>query len=253
MIAPVFPACSGTIKAPRLAAGAQDLPAAGRVDHQRARSQPDRSPGQERGSCQARDHDRGDPPRQGPAGPRRPLAAGRSVASGCQAHCSPALRSLPSAYRSCRNLCELSQAAAYLALPATGEGATRPGRHRRFQRRRAVQLQVGPPADAEYLGASSLTRCLGRNVTLDQACSVMRVTGGGGRTGRTSERPGFSKASTRETLDAIGARIGTNTARAELVTQGDIAVYDLRGLWVIARIAQATEYLADFTTEVKVA
>jgi Phosphotransferase enzyme family len=54
-------------------------------------------------------------------------------------------------------------------------------------------------------------------------------------------------------LDAVGTRIGINTARAELVTQGEIAVYDLRGLWLIARIARTTDYLADFTTEVEVA
>jgi hypothetical protein len=54
-------------------------------------------------------------------------------------------------------------------------------------------------------------------------------------------------------LDAVGARIGINTAGAELVTQGEIAVYDLRGLWLIARIARTTDYLPDFTTEVQVA
>jgi hypothetical protein len=81
----------------------------------------------------------------------------------------------------------------------------------------------------------------------------MRVTGGGGGTARPFEQPCFSAASTRRTLDAVGASVGINTARAELVTQGEIAVYDLRGLWLIARIARSTDYLAGFTTEVEVA
>ena len=70
---------------------------------------------------------------------------------------------------------------------------------------------------------------LGRISTLIKACSVMRVAGGGGRTGQPSDQPGFSAASTRRTLDAVGTRMGINTARAELVTQGEIAVYDLQG------------------------
>jgi aminoglycoside phosphotransferase len=81
----------------------------------------------------------------------------------------------------------------------------------------------------------------------------MRVTGGGGGTARLSEQPGFSAASTRRTLNAVGIRVGINTAQAELVTPGEIAVYDLRGLWLIARIARTTAYLPDFTTEVEVA
>jgi hypothetical protein len=79
------------------------------------------------------------------------------------------------------------------------------------------------------------------------------VTGGGGSTARPSGQQGFSAASTRRTLDAVGARVGINTARAELVKQGQVAVYDLRGLWVVARIAQTLDYLLDFTTEVAVA
>jgi hypothetical protein len=80
----------------------------------------------------------------------------------------------------------------------------------------------------------------------------MRVTGGGG-IARPSGQSGFSAASTRRTLNAVGVRVGTDTARAELVTLGEIAVYDLRGLWLIARIARTTDYLADFTTEAEVA
>jgi aminoglycoside phosphotransferase len=81
----------------------------------------------------------------------------------------------------------------------------------------------------------------------------MRVTGGGGGPARPSEQPGFSAAHTRRTLDVVGTRVGINTAQAELVTQGEIAVYDLRGLWMIARIARTTDYLPDLTTEVEVA
>jgi hypothetical protein len=80
----------------------------------------------------------------------------------------------------------------------------------------------------------------------------MRVTGGGGPA-RLSEQPAFSATRTRRTLDVVGTGRGINTAGAELVTRGEIAVYDLRGLWMIARIARTTDYLPDFTTEVEVA
>src|ERR1700685_1903739 len=94
---------------------------------------------------------------------------------------------------------------------------------------------------------------LGRILSQARAGRVVRVRGGNGRTGRPPGQPGFSVASSRRTLDAVGTRIGINTARAELVTQGEIAVYDLRGLWLIARIARTTDYLADVRTEVEVA
>jgi len=85
------------------------------------------------------------------------------------------------------------------------------------------------------------------------SCNVIRVTGGDGEAARPSPQPRFSAARTRRVLDVVGTRLGINTAEAELVTQGEIAVYDLRGLWMIARIAQTTDYLSDFTTEVEVA
>jgi Phosphotransferase enzyme family len=81
----------------------------------------------------------------------------------------------------------------------------------------------------------------------------MPVIAGGVGTARPSDRPRFSSARTRRTLKAVGARVGIDTAHAELVTQGEIAVYDLRGLWITARIARTTDYLPDFTTEVEVA
>jgi hypothetical protein len=81
----------------------------------------------------------------------------------------------------------------------------------------------------------------------------MRVTDGVGEAARPSGQPSFSAACTRRALDVVGTAVGINTAKAELVTQGEIAVYDLRGLWMIARIAQTTDYLSDFTTEVEVA
>jgi hypothetical protein len=81
----------------------------------------------------------------------------------------------------------------------------------------------------------------------------MRVTDGGGEAARPSGQPSFSAARTRRALDGVGTALGINTARAELVIQGEIAVYDLRGLWMMARIAQTTDYLPDFTTEVEVA
>lgn len=55
------------------------------------------------------------------------------------------------------------------------------------------------------------------------------------------------------TLNAVGARAGIDTARAELVKRGEIDVYDLRGLWIVARIARTIDYLPDFTTAVAVA
>lgn len=55
------------------------------------------------------------------------------------------------------------------------------------------------------------------------------------------------------TLRVVCARAGIDSAGAELVTRGEIAVYDLRGLWLVARIARTIDYLADFTTEVAVA
>jgi hypothetical protein len=70
----------------------------------------------------------------------------------------------------------------------------------------------------------------------------VRVTGGGGPA-RASEQPGSWAARARCTLDVVGTRLGINTAHAELVTQGEIAVHDLRGLSMIARIARTTDYL----------
>jgi hypothetical protein len=75
----------------------------------------------------------------------------------------------------------------------------------------------------------------------------------GAESARPSGQPTFSAARTRRALDVVGTALGINTAEAELVTQGEITMYDLRGLWMIARIAQATGYLSDFTTEVEVA
>jgi hypothetical protein len=81
----------------------------------------------------------------------------------------------------------------------------------------------------------------------------MRVTDGGGEAARPSGQPSFSAACSRRALDGVGTALGINTAQAELVTQGEIAVYDLRGLRMIARVAQTTDYLSDFRTEVEVA
>jgi hypothetical protein len=75
----------------------------------------------------------------------------------------------------------------------------------------------------------------------------------GAEPARPSGQPTFSAARTRRALDVVGTALGINTAEAELVTHGKITMYDLRGLWMIARIAQATGYLSDFTTEVEVA
>jgi hypothetical protein len=99
--------------------------------------------------------------------------------------------------------------------------------------------------------ASRVTRVL--NLAYSSGCSVALVTGDGGNTARPSGQRGFSAASTRRTLNNVGARAGINTANAELMTRGEIAVYELRGLWLVARIARTTDYLPDFTTEVAVA
>jgi hypothetical protein len=55
------------------------------------------------------------------------------------------------------------------------------------------------------------------------------------------------------TLRAVCARAGIDSERAKLVTGGEIAVYDLRGLWLVAKVARTIDYLPDFTTEVAVA
>jgi hypothetical protein len=87
----------------------------------------------------------------------------------------------------------------------------------------------------------------------DQAGSVGLVTGGGGRTARTAGQRGFSAAGTRRTLNAVGARAGLDTSRAELETRGEIAVYTLRGLWAEARVMRTTDCLPGVITEVAVA
>ena len=95
-----------------------------------------------------------------------------------------------------------------------------------------------------------------RSARRGPACNVLRVTGGGGGTARPSGRAGFSAASTRWTLDEVGAQVGINTARAELVRRGEIAVYELtgvRGDWLVVRIARTVDHLPGFTTEVAVA
>ncbi len=55
------------------------------------------------------------------------------------------------------------------------------------------------------------------------------------------------------TLRAVCAGAGIDSAGAELVTRGEIAVYDLRGLWLVAKVARTIDCLPDFTTEVAVA
>jgi hypothetical protein len=55
------------------------------------------------------------------------------------------------------------------------------------------------------------------------------------------------------TLRAVCARAGIDAAGAELVVRGEIAVYELRGLWLVAKVARTIDYLPDFKTEVAVA
>jgi hypothetical protein len=74
-----------------------------------------------------------------------------------------------------------------------------------------------------------------------------------GSDGGASGRGGFSAAGTRRTLRAACAAAGIDPAGAELVRRGEIAVYELRPLWLIARIAATAGHLPGAQAEVAVA
>ena len=86
------------------------------------------------------------------------------------------------------------------------------------------------------------------------ACSVVCVAGdSGGPAGKPAGRGGFSAASTRRTLEAACAAAGLDAGGAELLRLGENAIYRLRSVPLVARIARTADYLADIETEVAVA
>lgn len=70
---------------------------------------------------------------------------------------------------------------------------------------------------------------------------------------RPSGRGGFSAASAKRTLRAVCAAAGIDASGAVLVRRGEITVYEMRPLWLIARIARTIDHLPDAETEVAVA
>lgn len=79
------------------------------------------------------------------------------------------------------------------------------------------------------------------------------MRGDGGRLAGASGRGGFSAAGTRRTLRAACAAAEIDSAGAELVRRGEIAEYELRPQWIIARIAATADHLPGAQAEVAVA
>jgi hypothetical protein len=64
---------------------------------------------------------------------------------------------------------------------------------------------------------------------------------------------GFSAAGTRRTLDAACAAAGLDAGGAELMRLGENAIFRLRSVPLVARIARTVDYLPDVETEVAAA
>lgn len=79
------------------------------------------------------------------------------------------------------------------------------------------------------------------------------MTDGGDAAGETGSPAGFSAASTRRTLEIACAAAGLDPGGAELLRLGENAIYRLRGVPLVARIARTTDYLPDVRTEVAAA
>ena len=63
-------------------------------------------------------------------------------------------------------------------------------------------------------------------------------------------RTGFSAVSTRRTLEIVCAAAGLDARDAELLRLGENAIYRLRAVPLVARIARTVDYLPDIKTEV---
>ncbi len=79
------------------------------------------------------------------------------------------------------------------------------------------------------------------------------VTGDSGTTAGSSGRSGFSAASTRRTLEVACVAAGVGAEGAELLRLGENAIYRLRSMSLVVRIARTADYLPDIETEVAVA
>jgi len=80
------------------------------------------------------------------------------------------------------------------------------------------------------------------------------VTGDGGEVaGEREGRGGFSAESTGRTLIKACATVDLDPEGAELLRLGENAIYRLRSIPVVARIARTVDYLPDIRTEVEVA
>lgn len=71
--------------------------------------------------------------------------------------------------------------------------------------------------------------------------------------GKSGERSGFSADSTRRTLEIACATAGLDASGAELLRLGENAIYRLRPVPLVARIARTIDYLPDIQTEVAAA
>jgi len=82
----------------------------------------------------------------------------------------------------------------------------------------------------------------------------MRVVTDGRDTAAGAGSPGgFSADSAKRTLTIACAAAGLDAGGAELLRLGENAIYRLRGVPLVARIARTTDYLPDVETEVAVA
>jgi len=74
-----------------------------------------------------------------------------------------------------------------------------------------------------------------------------------GATAESSGRGGFSADSTRRTLEIVCSAAGLEAGGAELLRLGENAIYRLRSVPLVARIARTVDYLSAIETEVAVA
>jgi Phosphotransferase enzyme family len=80
------------------------------------------------------------------------------------------------------------------------------------------------------------------------------VTADGGQAAGGAEgRGGFTAAGTRRTLEAACAVVGLDAGGAELMRVGENAIFRLRSVPLVARIARTVDYLPDVRTEVAAA
>jgi hypothetical protein len=87
-----------------------------------------------------------------------------------------------------------------------------------------------------------------------RGCSVGSVaTEGGPSADEPGGRNGFSADSTRRTLEIVSAAAGLEAGGAELLRLGENAIYRLRSVPLVARIARTVDYLPAIETEVVVA